>query len=295
MLLEKLIETYIASRNEERPIGQELAARTQLHLADCVRAYGAWLQHEAVLTDLNPLSVNDFLRWLIEAGQSPYTARNRRSGLLVLWRFAERSGLTDEQSTRVRRVHCPTLQVDGYAIDQAQVLLSRASELRGTIRYTKIPRRIYWGSLLPTKWDFGLRAGDVLGVRVVDFNPDGQLWVYEHKTGKRGWRILRPETRDAIAECVAVSPNREFIWPGLRPRSFYRAFSRLAKASGLPGTSRWVRRGSSSEVEKLHPGAGWRFLNHSNPDVFEKHYRVRRICDSNPLLPPSIRRESHGD
>jgi integrase len=153
---------------------------------------------------------------------------------------------------------------------------------------TRIPSNLYWTSFVRTQWDLGLRAGDVLAITTSAYDRAGRLWVYEHKTHKSGWHTLRPSTSEAIASCLAANPGRSLIWPGLKPRSFYRAFSRLAAAACLPGTSRWLRSGSSSAVEKANPGQGWRFLNHSGPAVFEKHYRIDKVCQPESIMPPEI-------
>ena len=267
-----------------RPAGEIVARRTQTSRRDFQRA----VRRRAKISDLSADNLNRFLLELAEAHQSPYTLKNRRTGLLVLWRHASRLGVLAEGPDKVRTVHCPELDVEGYTVEQMEQLLATAKSIRGTIRGTGIRASVYWGSLILTKWDLGLRAGDVLAIPTQHYKPAGRLWVFEHKTRKSGWHKLRPSTSEAIAACIAVEPGREFIWPGIKQRSFYRAFGNIAAAAGLPGTSRWLRSGSGSAVEKAHPGSGWRFLNHSTPSVFEKHYRVDAICQSETIMPPEI-------
>ena len=91
-----------------------------------------------------------------------------------------------------------------------------------------------------------------------------------------------------VAACISLDPERELIWPGHNAKSLARCVNRIIRASGLPGTTRWIRRGSSSDVDRLHPGQGWRFLAHSTPTVFENHYRVASICDDGAIAPTQL-------
>lgn len=278
---------YIAAQNSERPIGKELSAKTCEHLLECIAVYSRHLCRPSSTDDFNAPALNAFLVAILVAGKSEYTVKNRRTGLLVLWRFAHRQGWAPP-CVGVRPVHCSELSVNGYNIEQITAFTAYVATLRGKVRGTGIPRAIYWGSFLRTDWDVGLRIGDMLTIPLPHFDASGWLWTEERKTGKHGWRKLRPSTTESIAACIAAKPERAVIWPGLKPRNAYRAFKELAKRAGVNGTSRYIRSGGSSEYDRLHPGNGWRFLRHSDPRVWDKHYRVDRICDQDELGPPEI-------
>ena len=287
MHLRELVTRYAAARNAERPLGKELAPGTIRHLYESAAAYSKWLGREARIGDLIDESINHFLAHLLSIGRRPYGVKNRRTGLLVLMRFARRKGLTDAIPDGVRRVHCPELSIDGFAIDDMQALIEHAQTMGGTIRYTGLVRSVFWESFLRVKWELALRIGDMIRFQVADYKP-GWLWVLEHKTGKQGWRELTPRTAACLERCIALKPQRELIWEGYAPQGAYKAFTRLAKRAKRPGTSKFVRRGAASELEARTPGAAWRLLRRSVPTLFEKHYRVGRICDKNPLRPPPL-------
>jgi hypothetical protein len=137
-------------------------------------------------------------------------------------------------------------------------------------------------------WETGVRSGDMPHIEPQHFDKTGWLWILEHKTGKRGWRRLHPSTTERMTEFIDIDPDRARVWPGYTLRNLSRAFGRLALAAGVEGSLRWIRRGASSEVERVHPGAGWRFLRHSEPRLFDKHYRVEKIVEQQPLAPPEI-------
>ena len=44
----------------------------------------------------------------------------------------------------------------------------------------------------------------------------------------------------------------------------------------------------ASVVENKSAGSAWRFLNHSVPTLFERHYRVERIVDPLPIAPTEL-------
>lgn len=288
MQIRDLVAPYVAVRNERRPIGRPISSKTAAHLLDCVRDYSAWLNRPAVLEDFNAESVNAFLAAILESGRSPWGVKNRRTGLLILWRFARKQGHLSEGPDRVRGVYLPPLDNDGHDEARMSVLLAFCARLRGTVTRTGLKRSIYWDSLLRCKWRTVLRPSDLLRVKVKDFDPTGWLKSYESKTGKGGWLPLDPSTTQAIAACIALDPDRELIWPGYRVDSFCKAFSKLAKMAGVGGSSRYIRRGAGSEAERRFPGCGWRFMRHSAPHVFEGHYRVRRIIDRDAPGPPPL-------
>lgn len=292
MFLSELVSQYVLAQNNERPIGKELSVRTAGHLLDCAAVYSRKLGRQAEANDLTAVGINALLVNETNAGRSPYTVKNRRSGLRVLRNFALRRGLVADLGETIRRVHCPPLAVDGYDVAKMAALVEHAARLDGTVRKTAIPRNLWWESFLLTKWELGLRIGDLPRIEPRHFQRDGWLFVHESKTGKEGWLRIRPPVTAAIGRCLDASPGRHRIWPGYKMRTLFREFKRLAAQASVFGTSRYVRRGAGSEYEHLHPGGGWRFLRQSGPQVFENHYRIRRICDGDSPAPPEIPRAS---
>ena len=288
-LLIDFVEYYITVTNEERPIGRELSPRTRIYYLECVKSYAAYLKRPPTLEDLAPECVNKFIAWTY-ANRSAYTAKARRTGLRALLRFAKREGLTNADPDRLRRVYCERLQTKGYNQTDMEKLVAAARALRGrNIRFTGVPKSVYYSSLLMCMWNTGLRIGDIPEIEVAGFDaPKGRLFALEHKTRKSRWHKLHPGTAAAIAECIAFEPDRQFVWEGHRKRNLHRAIKAIIAAAGLTGSSRYIRRGAASELERLQPGLGWRFLNHSDPRVFDNHYRCADICEDESLAPPSL-------
>lgn len=291
MLLTDLSVAYIAERNKQKPIGREMAKRSVENLTTCAKAYSHWLGHSARIADLRSETINAFLVWMVDDGYSPYTIKSRRTLLMILWRFAWRLRMTRKRVEEIRTVFCPELEIHGYTLDQAEALLNRLPELVGIVRRTKIPRNLYWGSLVPTKWDVCLRLGDFTHVEIDHFDASGKrLWIQENKTRKQGWERLSDTSVDAIQKCIDVDCKRRYIWPGMKAKSLSREFTRIAREFGFPGSANWIRKGASSECDRRHPGQGWLLLRHSTPKIFPKHYRVSEICDQDKPTPPPLMR-----
>ncbi len=287
MRLADLACAYITERNSHRPLGRDLAFKSCEHLIDCARVYSRHLGRAATDHDLRAIPINRMLASLLEAGASPYTCKNRRTGLLILWRHAHRIGIAPE-CNGVRPVDCPPLAIDGYDVARMERLLAHVAKLKGIQRRTGVPRSLWWDSFLRADWESGLRSGDMLRVELSHFDPDGWLWCIESKTRKGGWLRLSTDAVASVTASIAANPNRKFIWPGYTRRNICRAFRELADGAGVGGTSRFIRRGGSSECDRLHPGQGWRFLRHSSPTVWEKHYRVDKIVGQDSPGPPPL-------
>ena len=288
--LSNLVAPYIAARNKNRPLGRLLSSRTEEHLASCVSAFSRFLGRPAKTTDLTPTKINRFLESLMVGGASPYTAKTRRGGLLVLWRYARSRRLTKVDPRQIRTVHTPQLSIEGYDVGAMTKLLAHAATIPHRRRHTQVPHSVWWDSVLRATWETAARCGDMMTLEPQHFDPaTPALWVAESKTGKAGWRPLSKATAAAIATCLSYGPaNRNRIWPGVQPRQFPRAFTQFARAAGVKGTSRYIRRGSSSAVDANFPGQGWVFLRHSTPKIFPTFYRVAKIADKNPVRPPEL-------
>lgn len=288
MKLAKLLELYIDARNIERPINAPLAANTCRCYRENVKAFEKFLCRPAKVSDLNAECINAYLRHSFVNSRTEYSVKNYRTHLRVLWKFAHKLGLLPPWDG-VQLVRVSPLNINGFDLADITKLVEHCATLRGVVRATGLRRADWWETFVLILWETGMRCGDMLRIAPADFDKDGWLWVCESKTGKRGWRRLRASVSQRVKEFIDWDDRRPFIWMGYKPRYMFRAFGQLLDDAGIPyGSMRWIRRGSASEVEKLNPGAGWKYLKHSIPTLFDKHYRVDKIVEEKPLLPPEI-------
>ena len=206
MEIASVVRAYIAAKNAELPIGQELSVRTCSYYFECEHVYSRYLRRASRVADFTADSITAFLRSLLDSGCSPYTAKARRTGLLVQWRFAHRQGLAPP-CAGVRPVFCPPLPVQGYGAAEMQQLLSHVATLRGVVRLSGIPKQIYWESFLRTDWEVGMRVGDMLRVTLDQFERSGWLWCAEsHPRDTSGAKPSTP--------CCKPSPVDILFRPG---------------------------------------------------------------------------------
>jgi integrase len=281
--------TEYVSRYELR---HDIRPSTAAQLRVVARLFTAW----AGADDLSALADDAVNAWLLRRkndGRSPRTVKGNRISLLMLWRSAAREGLVG-QPQFIRVVKCPESVIEGYDARQMRALIDAADRMRGNFVGTRIDKRRWWRSLLLSYWDTSLRLGDLFSIERAWIVPQprgvGSLSIVQQKTGGVTRHFLRKRTMAAIDTCMK-SPNdgRRLIWSmPFGRRAFYRAFKRLAESAGLGGTSKYIRRGSSSEVERIAPGMGSIHLGHKSPDLFRKSYRVARIVQPEVILPPPI-------
>jgi integrase len=286
--LKKLVEEYIADRNEERPVNAPLAKASCAFLRECVATFARYLCRPPTVADLTAEHVNGMLRYLLKNGRSAYTVKSRRTGMRALWKYAHSRGLAGPFE-RVQNVRLPALNVQGYDDQAMTALIEHVATMRGVLRSTGLPKRMWWETFLAVLWETGIRSGDMLLIEPKHFDKKGWLWIEEQKTGKRAWLHIRPSVAERLVEFINFDYSRERIWPGYTRRNLSRAFAEMVDAVGVGGTLRWIRRGAASDVERLHPGAAWRFLRHSVPTLFDKHYRVDKIVEQNPVTPTEIK------
>lgn len=286
------------SRYVERyELRRDIKSSTTEQLRNVAKLFSQWAVAAGRSTEVESLCDDAANGWLLarkQDGLAPRTIRGNRTSLLMLWRLAADEGLVAWPRS-VRTIKCPSLVIDGYDAAQMKLLIGAAEKMRGAFKKIRTVKAAWWRSLLLAYWDTSLRLADLLSIERTWIVPQadgmGLLTTVQEKTGDPVVHHLRASTMSAIDACMA-SPggdNRRLIWSmPFDRRAFYRAFKRLAESAGLAGTSKWIRRGSSSEVELIRNGAGAAHLGHRTAGLFERHYRVDRIVRREVVLPPPI-------
>src|SRR5262245_5684642 len=123
--LDDLLAMYVDARNAERPINAPLSDGTFKHYFWTVRSFTKFLRRKVRVADLNAENTNRFLRSLAINGNSDYGVKSRRTGLLALWRFAAKLGLT-VPPTGVQTVRVNPLSVEGYDVSAIVKLVEQA-------------------------------------------------------------------------------------------------------------------------------------------------------------------------
>lgn len=241
-----------------------------------VRKFSESLVRAATLDDLTADNFAVFAFYLATPSASASTTNNRLRQLKTLWFAAAEDGLMPPPPRKLKRLKERAHVIEGWDAEQFGRLLREVA---------KMPThwRLRIASALWLAWNTGLRRGDLFALQKSQVAQDGSIAHVQRKTGRVIRRQLWPETLAAIAALEfsgpTLLPRRNLRWLGIYVR-------RCCKAGGVPeGAFKFARRGSSSEVEKKSPGQGWRWCGHAAPGLFEKSYRVERICGENTPEP----------
>jgi integrase len=266
------LSDYLQQYNRAHDISPSTLEHYHWVLASFERLHGP-LHLENLTAD----AVNAWLIWLRERGRSPWTIKQRKISLLVLWRAAWLDGLAPPLPP-IRRLRPCHFSPTAWTLEEVRQLI-RTAEV--------FPARPLWtASLIRTGYDTGLRLGDLLSLQVgqIKSNP---LGVVQHKTGRQVSLLLRPETLCAVRQQIMARQPSELVWPLWgRREAFYRHFRCVVRAAQIrPGTFRWLRRSAATACERVQPGAGTVLLGHTSRSTTERWY-LDAAQLSHPPLPP---------
>lgn len=279
MLLLDYTARYIRSR--------DIAPNSSAQLRYAAQSLHRYLSGDAAIERLDSIAINGWIGSLLET-RARETARSQRRMIVTILRAAAGEGIIPAVPT-IRPIKQRDRLIDGYSVADMRALIAAAAQLRGKFRSLPVARSVWWTTFLRVAWSTGLRLGDVLSIDRAAIIPSGRLHIVQHKTGRAIIRTISPEGLAGIAAIADACPGRAFaIPPYCRRNAFYGHFRRLATAAGLAGTARWIRRGSASEVEKEHPGCGWKHLGHAAPGLAERSYLVPRIVGERIIGPPEV-------
>ena len=277
MLLHDVLATYVATHEYGVSAGH----------AECMYyslvVWEKWAARPLTVADLTDETLNGFLDWY-RVNRKPDTVRTRRGNLLILWHWAFQEGHTDVAPRRVRKLRPIARMPSAWTIDEVKSLLATAEALPGCFHRTKRRRSAWWGSLVRTAYDTGLRLADLLAVANVAIQD--RMVVLQHKTGRYVFVQVRPATLAAIDQTMA-DESRELVWPLWCGRqTFYEHFKAIVQAAQIrPGTFRWLRRTAATQVETVQAGAGTALLGHASRSTTEQWYLDRSQL-AHPPLPP---------
>jgi integrase len=248
-----------------------------------------WAGGPVLLTDLNELLVSAWLRAYAGSGVKPSTVRSKRTQLMALWRSAADEYLCEPPTRRVRSARVPWEPRDCWTLAEANALLRAAAGLRRSPR-GGMPRAEWFDLAIRVAWDSGLRWGDLVQLRVADIH-NNIVVVAQHKTRRPVCGRLSGSTVAALEESVRRHP-RELVTPWSASHETFNAQVRrlVARAGIRPGTWKWLRRGSATDVELQEPGRGLaaRHLGHApGSRIAEIHYIDPRVVAAHaPIVSP---------
>lgn len=267
-------------------LAHDIKPSTLEHYTWVVHSLDAYTGHQTALADLSADLLNGYLLWLRERC-SPFTCKQRRASLLVLWRSANEEGLAPPVP-KIRPVRTPDPPKDVWTPADVAQLIAAASVLAGPFRNMAIDRVKYFRTLIAAAYESGLRRSDLHAMQADQVREATS--IAQLKTGRC---VVARFTAATCAEILAfvAGTDRNTIWPlwSKHRGVFGRMFGRIVAAAGLRGSFSKLRKTSGTEVERLAPGAGWVHLGHSSPDTARIWYiNQARAYAGNVPLPPDL-------
>ena len=267
---------------------REIVSGTARQYVITAAIFERWAGRPVLLTELEELLVSAWLRdYAVD--HAPDTVRSKRNGLLALWRAAAEEYLCEPPSRRVRTARTPWTPREAWTVDEVRQLLAAASTLPRW-HSCGLRRRDWWPLAIRLAWDTALRWGDLVRLRVDHLDGD-RFAICQSKTGRPSSGRLNASTVAAIEESLSACPRAVLVpWPRSH-ETFTDQVRRLVAKSGVsPGSWKWLRRGSGSNVEGKSPGRGMaaRVLGHSPTSrIAEINYIVPSIvAASAPTIQP---------
>lgn len=226
------------------------------------KLFERWASGPVKLTDLEERSVSAWLRDYSEK-VSPHTVRAKKVAVMAMWRAAAEEELCEPPRRKVRSVRVDRKVVTAWTRDEVGQLLDACRRLPRFHR-CGLRRSVWFDLAVRVAWDTALRWGDLVRLRVDAIQPDGRGMIVQSKTRRPVGFCLSESTMAALRASLETCPRELVVpWPTSR-ESFQEQVRLLVKKSGIrPGTWKWLRRGSSTDVELMTPGAGAARLGHA--------------------------------
>ncbi len=280
-LLSKMVDDF--------ELSHEVTAEYAYQLRYAVRRLELHLGRPARATDLNPDTINRWLKAERDAGDIADRSRaNVRTSMLTLWKYSGRPLNRDE----VRSVVVTPKNPESWHFDEMQLVAAAAEQLSGHLP-NGVPRAKYFASVLWFTYETGLRRRDVWRFDYTTLS-DQCAAVTQHKTRRVHVVSVTPETLDSlrsIAGTLATRGDSHANLPLRWPQSVSQFYYWLARTRALAGVDpdrrnrslQHVRRTGATQVDADGQRA-WRYLGHTREGLDRRCY-VDATKVAQPIAP----------
>lgn len=270
--LRQLVEAYI--------LEHDIAKTTAVTYRCAANSFVSWFGREPSSVELSA-NINAYLAFHVEQG-SRYTTRTYRGALSLFIRHAAAGGFCAVPPV-VRRVSAPEHEPETFADEEIERLLAHSNPTQT--------------AAILLVHDSGFRYGDVFRTTWGDVDPE---WCVRIIVGKSGRREVRRLSAASVAACAKLQtepgPRSKLVpWPHKSRTPWDDAWRALGKKAGVNVHDRGLqairRRSASLVAVEFGPAEAARFLGHSPKSgisVFDRYYKISRICDTPPRSPPPM-------
>lgn len=280
-----LLLKFVAIYSVRRGLNSE--SRRQLVVS--AKSLESFVGKSLSVSDLTEDLLNDFIvNYALD--RSSTTVRNKRNQIIALWRAAASEGLTSPPNVeKIIKVRSARNAIVAFSVSDVEKLLA-ATKTKKRRHDVGMPFSLFWEISIRVAWDSALRWADQFkSLRVDAIQNDGSFQILQAKTNRVTVCQLSPSTMAAIKESLDLWP-RELVTPWPKTQTTFAAqFARLAKSAGLVGTWKFLRRGSATDVERQHPGAGSQHLGHTpGSRIAEISYFDQSLLARNKTKPTEL-------
>lgn len=227
--------------------------------------------------NLTPESIVAYAQAELLAGRSPHTIKARVVFLRAFLQECQSSGDSPASRSSVPVFRVPRKIIRATPQASIMQLIERSQQLRGNLKNTMIPRRIYWPAFIAASYETALRTSDLRQLR---WSPQGTWCLIQTKTKRPVSVSVSEATNDLLKRLQATSPNLFDL--GWRRESYRQGLSRIGQQIGIKICPQQLRQTAASDAERLQPGTAWILLGHSSPDTTLKWYIDRSVYQDLP-------------
>lgn len=277
--LREFVPRYAAERG--------IRPRTISSILQRLTIFEKMLGRPATLADLNDTMMNLWTSKMFEAGLGAVTVRGYRGMALSLWRAAYEMHFLEDRPGRIRKIRVKPSAPQCWTANQLVQVVQSFRALQGElVSDPRVRRSTFWTAFVLVGYYSALCFGDLLSLRW-DQIQDGLIVLPMSKTGDIIACALPPDAIELVEKLRGGERSLVFgqLMNDKNSREFFR---RVLRASGLPGSIKWLRRTSATLLERMHPGAAKAHLGHRTHGLAYKHYVDPRLLQENKPMPPSI-------
>ena len=217
--------------------------------------------------------------------RSTDTVQQYQKTFLRLWRWGWENGHINYPPRGVMKIKVRVSQVRAWTPAQLRQLMEVASRSENRLR-SGPDVKWFMRSWIYLGYETGARMGDLWNMKYSNIEGDTIRWVMG-KTGDPMYRILSRDCLKAI--CSVDHVNNDLIlgrWCAQTTGIMH--MRTLLRQTGLPGSSKWLRRSGATHVEIEAPGSGRLFLGHRSYNVADRHYFDRGQIQKDSVQVKSI-------
>lgn len=234
--------------------------------------------------EISSKKINAYLI-VLSKHRSMDTVQKYQKTFLALWRWGWENGHITDPPRGVMKIQVRAAQVRAWTPSQLRQLMDGAIHEEDQLR-SGPDIKWFMRAWIYLGYESGARMGDLWNMRYSNIEGDTLRWIMG-KTGDPMYRVLSPACLKAVNSMAHIESDLILgRWCGQGTGILH--MRTLLRKTGLPGSSKWLRRSGATHVEMETPGSGRLFLGHRSYGVADRHYFDRGQIQKDSVQVKSI-------